>query len=123
MPLHPSKPPACHSNMRNKPKKPFVPDERLETVRKDIIAVLEERPLSAKEISGTVRIPEKAVYDHLQHIQKSVHRKGLNLVIIPSECRKCGFVFEKREKLKKPGRCPECRNEAITEPVFSITQA
>jgi predicted Zn-ribbon and HTH transcriptional regulator len=106
--------------MKNKPKKPFVPDERQETVRKNIISVLEEQPLSAKEISGAVRIPEKAVYDHLQHIQKSVRSRGLILVVSPSECKKCGFVFEKREKLKKPGKCPECRNEAITEPVFSI---
>ncbi len=106
--------------MKNKLKKPFVPDERHETVRKNIIAVIECQPLSAKEISGAVRIPEKAVYDHLQHIQKSVSRKGLSLIITPSECKKCGFVFEKRERLRKPGKCPECRNEAITESVFSI---
>ncbi|MBI5663648.1 MAG: ArsR family transcriptional regulator [Nitrospirae bacterium] len=106
--------------VKNKPKKPFVPDERLETVRKNIISILIEQPLSAKDISGAVRISEKAVNDHLQHIQKSVSRKGLTLIITPSECKKCGFVFEKREKLKKPSKCPECRNEAITEPVFSI---
>lgn len=106
--------------MKNRPNKPFVPDERQETLRKNIISILEERTLSAKEISGTVRIPEKAVYDHLQHIQKTLSRRGLRLTIIPSECKKCGFVFEKREKLRKPGKCPECRNEAITEPVFSI---
>ncbi|MEW6602181.1 MAG: transcriptional regulator [Nitrospirota bacterium] len=106
--------------MRNKPKKPFVPDERQETIRKDIISILQDRQLSAREISGIVKIPEKAVYDHLQHIQKTVTRRGLRLIVTPSECKKCGFVFEKREKLKKPGKCPECRGEAITEPYFLI---
>ncbi|RJR19288.1 MAG: transcriptional regulator [Nitrospiraceae bacterium] len=106
--------------MKNKPKKPFVPDERQETVRKNIVSVLQEQPHTAREISGTVRIPERAVYDHLQHIQKTVIRRALRLIITPSECKKCGFVFEKREKLHKPGKCPVCRNEAITEPVYSI---
>jgi hypothetical protein len=106
--------------MKSKPKKPFVPDERQETVRRNIISVLKEQPLSARDISGVVRIPEKAAYDHLQHIQKTISRRGLRLIITPSECKKCGFVFEKREKLSKPGKCPECRNEAITEPVYSI---
>jgi hypothetical protein len=106
--------------MKNKPKKPFVPDERQETVRKNIISVLEEQSLTAREVSGAVKISEKAVYEHLQHIQKTVSRRGLRLIITPSECKKCGFVFEKREKLTKPGKCPECRNEAIAEPVFSI---
>ncbi len=106
--------------MKCKSKKPFVPDDRLETVRKEIIFALEDQPLSAREISGAVRIPEKAVFDHLQHIQKTINRVGSTLIIKPSECKKCGFVFKKREKLKKPGRCPKCRNEAITEPVFSI---
>ncbi len=107
--------------MKNKSKPPFVPDDRLETVRKNIISALEEQTLKAREISGTVRVSEKEVYEHLTHIQKSINRKGLNLIITPSECKKCGFVFKKREKLKRPGRCPKCRNEAITEPVFSIT--
>jgi len=106
--------------MKSKPKTPFVPDERQETVRKNIISLLEEQALSSREISGLVRIPEKAAYDHLQHIQRTVSRRGLRLIITPSECKKCGFVFEKRERLKKPGKCPECRNEAITEPLFSI---
>lgn len=106
--------------MKSKPKKPFVPDERQETVRNNIKSILQEQPLSARDISGVVRIPEKAVYDHLQHIQKTISRRGLRLIITPSECKKCGFVFEKREKLSKPGKCPECRNEAITEPVYLI---
>ena len=109
--------------MKNRSKRPFVPDDRPETVRKDIISAIEEQPLTAKEISGAVSISEKMVYDHLQHIQKTMHRKGVTFLVTPSECKKCGFVFKKREKLKKPGKCPKCRGESITEPVFSITSA
>jgi hypothetical protein len=41
--------------------------------------------------------------------------------VTPAECRKCGFVFQKREKLKKPGKCPICRSESIEEPLFGIS--
>ncbi len=106
--------------MKNKSKKPFVPPDRLETVRKHIMSALQEQPLSAREISGIVSIPEKTVFNHLVHIQKTVNRGGNIFVTTPSECKKCGFVFKKREKLKKPGKCPACRSETITEPVFSL---
>jgi predicted Zn-ribbon and HTH transcriptional regulator len=109
--------------MKSRSKIPVVPDDRPETVRKDIVSAIEEQPLTAKEISSAVRIPEKAVHDHLEHIQKTMYRRGLTFSVTPSECKKCGFVFKKREKLKKPGKCPRCRGEAITEPVFSISSA
>jgi predicted Zn-ribbon and HTH transcriptional regulator len=105
-----------------KPKKPFVPLERQETVRQQIISVLEEHTRSAKEISSLVRVSEKEVYEHLEHIQKTMGKKELHLTVTPAQCRKCGFVFKKREKLKKPGKCPACRNESIQEPLFFITQ-
>ncbi|MBA3060962.1 MAG: transcriptional regulator, partial [Nitrospirae bacterium] len=38
----------------------------------------------------------------------------------PAECAKCSFVFRKRERLKKPGKCPICRSEFIQEPLFLI---
>lgn len=100
-------------------KKPFIPVERLETVRQKIISVLEGQTLSAKEISAEVSAPEKQVYEHLGHIRQTI-KKEYKLIITPAECRKCGFVFKKRERLKKPGKCPLCRSESIQEPLFSI---
>jgi predicted Zn-ribbon and HTH transcriptional regulator len=102
-----------------KPREPSIPRERHETVRKDIIAILEKRYLSVKEISAEIRISENDVLEHLQHIRRT-HKRAHDLMITPAECKKCGFVFRKREKLRKPGRCPLCRNEAIQEPLFSI---
>jgi predicted Zn-ribbon and HTH transcriptional regulator len=105
---------------KNKPKQPPVPSERPETLRQEIIFVLEGRTLSAKDISANVGIREKDVYEHLGHIQKSLGRKGPSLLVTPAECKKCGFVFKKRERLKKPSKCPICRGQSIHEPLFSI---
>lgn len=106
--------------MKRKPKEPFIPVERHETVRQKIISVLEGQTLSAKDISADVMVSEKEVYEHLEHIQKTLNKRERNLIITPAECKKCGFVFRKRDRLKKPGRCPVCRGELISEPLFSI---
>jgi predicted Zn-ribbon and HTH transcriptional regulator len=41
-------------------------------------------------------------------------------VMEPACCRACGFVFHKRERFRKPGRCPSCQHSFIEEPVFRI---
>lgn len=108
--------------MKNKPKEPVTPAERHETVRQEIMEILEGRLLSAKDISGSVGIPVKEVYDHLDHIQRTLNKQSLRLFVSPAECKKCGFVFRKRERLKKPGKCPVCRSESIEEPLFTISK-
>ncbi|MBI5407921.1 MAG: transcriptional regulator [Nitrospirae bacterium] len=104
--------------MKNKPEP--VPKDRKETIRRQIISALKGKDLTAQELSGEVRVSEKEVYGHLQHIQKSLGAVDYALTVTPAGCRKCGFVFRKREKLKKPGKCPVCRSESIEEPVFRI---
>ncbi len=106
--------------MKKKLKEKTVPRERSDTVRHEIIKCLEGVTFSAKEISAAVRISEKEVYEHMEHILRSMSNKERQLKITPAECKKCGFVFSKREKLKKPGRCPVCKAETIQEPLFSI---
>jgi len=107
--------------VRIKARKPFVPAERHETIRQQIIESIRGRTLCAKELSVLVRISEKEVYEHLEHIRMSMGRGEHELVVTPARCRKCGFVFRKRDRLNKPGKCPVCRNETIEEPFFSIT--
>ncbi len=108
--------------MRKREKGPAVPVERHETIRREIIAVLGQGAVSAKDISFEVRISEKEVYDHLEHIRKTLIKKEHQLMIVPAECVKCGFVFSKRERLRRPGKCPVCKGESIREPLFSIKQ-
>jgi predicted Zn-ribbon and HTH transcriptional regulator len=100
--------------------KPFIPPDRQETVRQKIAAALEGRNLSARDISVEVGASEKEVYEHLHHIRKSMTNKNIEFVVTPAECRKCGFVFSKRERLKRPGKCPICRGETISGPSFLI---
>jgi hypothetical protein len=106
--------------MKEKPKEPSTPPSMHDTVRQEIIAALLEGPCSARELSAAVGIPEREVPAHLEHIRKSITSSGQRLVVIPSECKKCGFVFSKREKLKRPGKCPVCKGESIREPRFMI---
>ncbi|MCC6345701.1 MAG: transcriptional regulator [Nitrospirales bacterium] len=107
--------------MRKRPKEPAAPAERHETVRQEIIFLLAGQTLSARDISVEVRISEREVYEHLDHIQRTVVLRELHLVTTPAECKKCGFLFRKRERLKKPGKCPVCRGEAIKDPLFTIS--
>lgn len=106
--------------MKQKPRKPVVPRPALETVRHSVIDLIRDQPLSAKEISFQAHITEKEVYSHLEHIRLSIHVSGGFLEVTPAECRACGFVFAKRDRLTPPGKCPLCRHETILEPLFSI---
>ena len=106
--------------MKEKPKEAFIPLPMHDTTRQEIIAALQEGPCSAREVSAAVKIPEREVSGHLEHIRKSIASTGRRLVVMPAECKKCGFVFSKRDKLTRPGKCPVCKGESIREPHFSI---
>ena len=95
--------------------KETIPQERSETVRQEIIKLLDGRKLSVGSISKEVRKSEKEVADHLDQIGRS----GL-LTIIPAECSGCGFVFKKRKRPAKPGKCPVCRSTRISQPMFTL---
>jgi len=97
----------------------IIPVERVKTVRQGIITLLRKDILSARELSSRLHISENEVYEHISHIQK---KKGLKVIINPARCRRCGFVFTKRERPEKPGRCPVCRKEQIEEPLFYIKE-
>ena len=60
-----------------------------------------------------VGIREKDVAGHLEHIRHSLQREGQKLRIVPAQCHGCGYRFTKRQRFKKPGRCPLCKGESI----------
>jgi predicted Zn-ribbon and HTH transcriptional regulator len=107
---------------RSGKRKETVPAERGETVRQEIRTFLEGPPATIREISQAVRASEKEVLGHLEHLEKSVSSIGSKFIVSPAECEKCGFVFKKRKRLKKPSRCPLCRSETVSEPLFSVRQ-
>ncbi len=89
---------------------------RMATVRKDIVEMLCAEEWTARDISKAQHISEKEVYDHLDHIKRSL--KGA-FKIKPAVCLACGFRFSKRNIVKPPSRCPVCRAEHIQDPRFS----
>lgn len=95
--------------------KEIVPRERHETIRREIIRLLDGNSLPVSVLSKEVRLSEKELYGHLEQVRRS----GL-LVIIPAECDNCGYVFADRDRVKKPGKCPRCRSTHIEPPLFSI---
>ncbi|MCX8111145.1 MAG: hypothetical protein N3D15_07845 [Syntrophorhabdaceae bacterium] len=101
-------------------KMPVPPHERHDTIRKNIISLLEEYTLTAREISHYIRIPEKDVASHLEHIKKTLNRGEERLIIESARCETCNFVFKKRDRLTNPARCPLCRGRLINPMLFSI---
>ncbi|OEU45050.1 MAG: hypothetical protein BBJ60_10375 [Desulfobacterales bacterium S7086C20] len=92
------------------------------TTRQQIVVLLSRGRYRAKEVSQELSIREKEVYDHLDHIARTVARQKQRLLIEPSRCLSCGYVFNKRKRFAKPGRCPSCRSEHIREPMYYITK-
>jgi len=96
------------------------PAERRETIRQRLLSLLDGPPVSARDISGALSVPERAVGDHLEHIRKSLGRGDKTLVIDPPYCKRCEFIFEDRVRLSKPGRCPSCKGTSVAPPLFSV---
>lgn len=100
---------------------PPVPAAREITIRQELIRCLEgPSGMTARELSAALGIPEKSVPDHLEHLQKSLRGQGLSLTTTPASCLACGFVFRKRTRLSRPGKCPVCRGTHLSEPRFAL---
>ena len=105
------------------PHEPARPRETADTVRHAIIAELLAGPATAHDLSAAVGISERDVAGHLEHIRKTIAASTQRLTISPAVCRTCGFVFKKRDRLTRPGKCPVCRGESISAPLFAIEEA
>ena len=85
-----------------------------------MIEFLDNKEMSARDLSQALSIREKEVYAHLSHISRTVTAQKKKLMIIPAECLECGFVFEKRKRFTRPSRCPHCKSEHIQNPMYQI---
>lgn len=102
------------------PERPSPLPDRKETARRKILDLLLAGPLSARQISSLAGISEKEVVGHVPHLRKTARRLGRRMTVTPAECRSCGFSFRKRERADRPSRCPVCRGESISPPLFAI---
>ena len=69
--------------------------------------------------SGLCSLREKEVYDHLEHVRKSLKNR---FVMTPAECAVCGYTFKDRSKVRPPSKCPKCHSEQINPPLFKIIE-
>ena len=92
----------------------------MQTIRQKIIDLLSHHEMGVRQLSGQVGIQEKEVIEHLSHIARSLAVRGKKLTIRPAECLLCGYVFEKRQRFTRPGRCPRCKKSHLQSPGFYI---
>ena len=100
--------------------KPPSPRHAHQTSRERLREVLSTAPLSTRELSQLSHLSEDEVVTHLAHLRKSLKTKGNALEITPSHCLDCDFVFQKRDRLTRPGKCPVCRSTHLAAPRFSL---
>src|SRR4051812_41891393 len=93
------------------------------TIRQHIMDALRVTRYSAKDLAAFLGIPERQVEEHLLHVARSVAREaGARFVLEPAACEECGFIFRQRTRVTRPGRCPDCRSERISAPLYRIEQ-
>ncbi|MBI5558817.1 MAG: transcriptional regulator [Deltaproteobacteria bacterium] len=94
----------------------------MSTIRREIIALLGDNELNALEISQALSIREKEVYEHLDHINRTLTAQGKRLLVRPYTCLGCGFSFADRHRFNRPGRCPRCKGGHIRMASYFIQQ-
>ena len=92
----------------------------VQTIRQQMIALLNKKEMSARGLSQATGIREKEVYEHLSHIARSVATLGKKLNIRPFRCLVCGYVFQDRKRFTRPGRCPRCKRSHIQDPTYRV---
>ena len=92
----------------------------MQTIRQQMIDLLEEEKMGIRDLSQALKIKEKEVLEHLPHIERSIKSMKKKIVITPSNCLACGFVFQDRKRFSRPSRCPRCRDTHIESPMFHI---
>jgi predicted Zn-ribbon and HTH transcriptional regulator len=96
------------------------PLDNKQTLRQQMIDLLGSDELTLRDLSQALCIPEKEVMDHLTHLERSLRNQPGKLVESPYTCFSCGFVFNKRPRFTRPGRCPKCRNSHIQNARYHI---
>ena len=89
------------------------------TTRQRIASFLRERPAEAGQIATEFEITTATALSHVEHISKSLDGTDEQLLAAPPECRDCGFDgFD--SLINRPSRCPTCKSESVSEPVFTV---
>jgi predicted Zn-ribbon and HTH transcriptional regulator len=89
------------------------------TTRERMTDRLREESLSAGALAREFDVRASEALEHVRHIAQSLEGTGEQLLVAPPECRDCGFDhFD--DRANRPSRCPECKNENVSEPHFRV---
>ena len=91
-----------------------------QTLRRQIMALLRDQDMDARDLSRELGLKEREIYAHLIHVERTVTAAGGRFIVTPSQCLLCGYVFEDRRRLTRPSRCPQCRRSKLVNPSFRI---
>jgi transcriptional regulator len=87
------------------------------TLRQQISAMLQEQPMTVRQLADMLGIPMTAVVEHLTHVQRSL---GKRLIVSPASCLACGFSMTRQRRFTAPSRCPRCKSEKTTQPRLEV---
>lgn len=90
-----------------------------QTTRQRIAEQLRVEAMAAGAIARDFEIETSTALSHVEHIAQSLDHTDEQLLVAPPTCEDCGFDnFD--DLLNRPGRCPDCKSEAVGEPAFRI---
>jgi predicted Zn-ribbon and HTH transcriptional regulator len=93
--------------------------EATRTTRERMTDRLREDALTAAALAREFDVRAEDALAHVRHIARSLEGTGEQLLVAPPECEDCGFDgFD--DPANRPSRCPGCKSESITEPVFRV---
>jgi predicted Zn-ribbon and HTH transcriptional regulator len=93
--------------------------EATRTTRQRIADRLREEPLTAAALAREFEMQASTAVSHVEHIAQTLEHTDEQLLVAPPTCDDCGFDdFD--DLLNRPGRCPDCKSEAVSEPAFCI---
>jgi len=91
------------------------------TRREEIEELLRQRAWTPKELAEYFDAPMDEIIEDLEHVRRSTQKPYI-FKHLPPKCRRCGFLFKERSRMKPPSKCPQCRAESIEEGRYFIRQ-
>lgn len=91
----------------------------MQTTRRAIAEGLRETPATPSTIAAEHDVSVGTALEHVEHLAASLRSTDERVAVRPPACTDCGFDgFD--DLLNIPSRCPECRSEAVAEPVVRV---
>lgn len=75
--------------------------------------------MTLHQLCELLEVPPAELAQDIEHLRRSLRHSDLELVVDPARCRKCGFLF-RADKLRRPGKCANCRSTWISDPLIGI---